>query len=90
MSIRIQIVLDPTEREAYRRAASREGLTLSAWLRRAARERLRKAESRPISSPDDLRTFFQACDAREQGVEPDWADHLAVMDGSRRSGRTAT
>ncbi len=37
---RIQVLLDEAEREEFRRQAEREGVSLSAWLRRAARERL--------------------------------------------------
>ncbi len=38
MSIRLQIILPETEREALRRCAEREGLTLSEWARRALRQ----------------------------------------------------
>ena len=34
----------------------------------------------------ELRAFFSACDRREEGREPDWQDHLAVIEASKRSG----
>lgn len=35
---------------------------------------------------DDLEDFFASCDAREEGTEPDWEEHLQVIERSRRSG----
>jgi hypothetical protein len=90
MSSRVQVVMDEVEREAFRRAAAREGLSLSDWLRRAARDRLAAAEPPLLSSPEELRVFFDACDAREQGVEPDWEQHRQVIEESKVAGRTTT
>ena len=90
MSTRVQIVMDEVEREAFRRAAAREGLSLSDWLRRAARARLEAASRPEIRSVEQLQAFFAECDAREQGEEPDWQQHLAVMEASRASGRGAS
>ena len=84
---RIQILLDPGEREQFRRLAQARGLSLSGWVREAA---LKQAEvegrQSKMRSVDDLRAFFAACDARETGTEPDWTEHLAVLDASRRLG----
>jgi hypothetical protein len=33
-----------------------------------------------------LKAFFMACDAREHGREPDWKEHLAVIEQSKRAG----
>ncbi len=90
MSTRVQIVMDELEREVFRQAAAREGLSLSAWLRRAARARLEEAEHPRLSSIDDLRAFFAECDQRELGSEPDWEEHTAVIEESRARGRSAT
>jgi hypothetical protein len=90
MSVRVQVVMDEVERERLRRAAEREGLSLSDWLRRAARDRLRSMEARKLSTVEDLRAFFEECDGRERGTEPDWQEHLAVIEESKASGRTAT
>jgi hypothetical protein len=84
---RIQILLDPGERERFRRLAQARGLSLSAWVREAA---LKQAEvegkQSKMRSVDDLRAFFAQCDARETGTEPEWTEHLAVLDASRRQG----
>ncbi|MBN2497231.1 MAG: antitoxin [Deltaproteobacteria bacterium] len=79
-------MLEEEERESLRQQARREGLSLSAWIRQAAVDRLssRQAEKR-LSTADDLEAFFEACDARETGREPDWSEHLAVIERSRRS-----
>jgi hypothetical protein len=90
MSSRVQVVMDEVEREAFRRAAAREGLSLSDWLRRAARDRLAASEDPTLSSADDLRAFFEACDVREEGVEPDWDQHRLVIEDSKATGRTST
>ena len=43
-----------------------------------------------ITSPSDLRRFFNAIDLRENGREPNWDEHLTVIDKSRKTGRTPT
>ena len=90
VSSRVQVVMDEVEREAFRRAAAREGLSLSDWLRRAARDRLAAAQPPELSSVEDLRAFFEACDAREEGVEPDWEQHRQIIEESTATGRTST
>lgn len=90
MATRIQVVIDEVEREEFRRAAAREGLSLSDWLRRAARERLASRAQAGIRSVEDLRAFFAECRRRERGDEPDWEQHRAVIEDSKASGRTPT
>ena len=90
MSTRVQVVMDEIEREAFRQAAAREGLSLSGWLRRAARNRLEEASHPKLSSAEDLRAFFNECDQREEGVEPDWQQHRTVIEESKARGRSAT
>ena len=88
---RIQVLLSPAEKEAFRRLAKSEGLSLSAWLRRAGAERLEAATSRKrMRTADDLRTFFEECDEREAGHEPDWQEHLDVIRRSRLAGESGT
>ncbi len=87
MSTRVQVVIDELEREAFRQAAAREGLSLSDWLRRAARDRLRSASQTKLQTAAQLRAFFRDCDARERGEEPDWHEHQAVIEESRAHGR---
>lgn len=91
MPVRVQVILDESERERFRREAQREGLSLSAWMRRAAQERLAAgASSRLLRNVDDLDAFFDECDAREQGREPDWDQHRKVIERSRGSGAADT
>ena len=67
-------------------------MKLGAWLRNAARERLEKTRrTRPFESREDVDRFFQASDtAAGPGPEPDWSEHLDVIDRSRRSGLPGT
>jgi predicted nucleic acid-binding protein len=84
MTSRVQVLLDMEERERLRRCAQAEGLSLSAWFRRAALERAEAHDARGrIKSPEALSAFFAACDARECGREPEWEDHLKVIAASR-------
>lgn len=87
MTTRIQVLLEENEKEVFQRQARQEGLSLSAWLKEAGKERLR-ARSGPsrIETREDLRAFFSTCDAQEEGGEPDWEEHLATMEHSKRSG----
>ncbi len=91
MAKRVQVILEEEEREEFRERANREGVSLSAWLRQAGREKLTAAKSTKVMTClEELRSFFAACDDREEGVEPDWKDHKAVIDRSARSGETGT
>jgi len=90
MSTRVQVVMDEIERESFRRAAALEGLTLSDWLRRAARDRLESATTPELSSVEELQAFFEECNTREHGAEPDWQQHRAVIEESKAKGRSAT
>jgi hypothetical protein len=88
---RVQVILDEAEKEAFRHVAREEGMSLSAWLRRAGRERLSARRGRPrIRTVKDLRAFFAACDRRERGREPDWEEHLAVIERSIRASASGT
>jgi hypothetical protein len=86
MAGRIHVVIDEREREAFRARATAEGISLSEWLREAARERLERGRPTTISSVDDLDRFFAERGAAEVGSEPDWEQHVSVMDQSRRGG----
>lgn len=91
MTERIHLILDAAEKERFRRLAVREGKTLSAWVRDAARDRAASSEAR--GGPDteeELRRFFEACDARESGREPNWEEHERVIETSRTSGGSGT
>lgn len=86
MSSRVHIVVDSREREAFRARAAAEGISLSEWLREAARERLDRGRPKRIASVDDLDRLFAERNEVEVGAEPDWEQHVSVMDQSRRGG----
>ena len=91
MTSRVHVILDEEERELFREAAAREGISLSAWLREAGRETLESQEGlRRVTTVKELRAFFAACDKREKGVEPDWEEHRSVIEHSIRSGQSDT
>ena len=90
MASRVQVILDEAERESFRRQARAEGLSLSAWLRQAGRERAKACTGPALGSLRALRAFFAACDLRERGREPDWHEHLEVIETSRRRGSSRT
>jgi hypothetical protein len=84
---RIQVLLDSEERDLFRRLARQQGLSLSGWLREAALTRAAEEQRvTPLSTIEELRKFWAASDARQAGREPDWEEHLAVLDASRRDG----
>jgi hypothetical protein len=91
MPSRIHILLDASEKARYRRQAEREGKSLGAWLRAAAEDRLRAAEQGPsLRTRAELARFFEGCDAREHGREPDWTEHRETIERSRRDGLEVT
>ena len=89
---RVQLVMPDDERDRFVHQARREGMSLSAWLRAAARERLEARQSVNLfESPEDVREFFRSCAALEgPEAEPDWSDHLRVMKESRGRGVAPT
>ena len=84
---RVELVIPDGDHANYVRQAQREALTLSAWLRRAAEERLQRTRrATRFETQADVRSFFAECDGIEgPAQEPDWEDHLAAMHESRRS-----
>ena len=87
MSERIHIVVGAAEKERFRRLAEREGKSLSEWLRDAAREKSLAASAHlELDTQDALHRFFEACDLREHGREPDWELHRGVIERSIASG----
>ena len=68
--------------------ARREGMSLSAWLRAAASDRLKKHHNhKKFETLEEMRAFWERCDALAgPGREPDWEEHLAVINESKLSG----
>lgn len=88
---RVQLVIADADRDRFVHQARREGMSLSAWLRAAAEDRLRRCgRSERFQSAQELEDFFSACDEKEPGVEPDWEEHLGVIASSRRKGVSDT
>lgn len=89
---RVQIIIPDGDRDRFVAQARREGLTLSGWLRAAARERLAARRSAdPFETEEDLEAFFRECDAIDGPErEPDWEEHLAVLRESQLSGTSNT
>ena len=85
---RVQVVMPDEERDRFSHQARSEGMTLSAWLRAAACERLEERQQIvPFEAPAELERFFRTCDTLEgPEIEPDWHEHLAVINESRRYG----
>ncbi len=83
--VRVQVLLTEEEREALRQQAERDGQSLSGWIREAAIEKLENVDE-GIASTEELREFFSNRQNEERGREPDWEDHLAAIDHSRRDG----
>lgn len=89
---RVQLVMPDDDRERFVRQARREGMSLSAWLRAAARERLEAGQSvKLFESPEEVKEFFKSC-AKLEGPETelDWSEHLRVMSESRGRGVAET
>jgi hypothetical protein len=84
MATRVQVILEEEEKELFQHRARNEGLSLSSWLRKAGQEMLKRHAR--IMSREDLDAFFKSCDDREDGVEPDWEEHLGRIERSRLSG----
>ena len=89
---RVQLVMPDDDRELFVDQARREGMSLSAWLRMAARKHLESSRSiKRFESPEDVRAFFRRCDELDgPEVEPDWSEHLRAIDESRSRGMSRT
>ena len=50
-----------------------------------------RSQVQPFESVAEVETFFAECDKLEPaGTEPDWEQHLVVMDEARKRGATST
>jgi hypothetical protein len=89
---RVQLIIPDEDRDRFVHQARREGMTLSAWLRSAARQRFEEQQrSDPFKSSEDLERFFRGCDALEgPKVELEWDEHLDVINESRRRSASNT
>lgn len=88
MSYRLQVVVSPEERERFRRMAKREGLSVSAWIRRIALKQVETDARVPLRSAAGLENFFRSIDDSDSAPEPDWEVHKAAIEKSRLDGST--
>ena len=80
MSIRVQVILGVEEAAKFKAHAKKDAKSLSAWLRDAARKMLEADQRRqPLSNPSSLKSFFQKCNEREKGIEPDWEEQKRLI-----------
>ncbi len=89
---RVQLVMADDDKERFVNQARREGMSLSAWMREAAHERLERRRSvTQFDSPEEIQEFFRSCaDLEGPEMEPDWSEHLRVISESRWRGAAAT
>ena len=89
---RVQLIIPDDDRDRFVRQARKEGMTLSAWLRAAAHERLEERQRREqFESLAALEAFFHECDALPgPESEPDWDEHLQVINASRGRGTSTS
>ena len=89
---RVQLVMPDEDRDRFAHQARQEGMSFSAWLREAARERLdRTRRTERFESEAEIEAFWDECDERAGGGrEPDWEEHLEVIDASRGTGGAET
>ena len=87
MSVRIQVILDEEEVTLFKSEAMKESKSLSAWLRDAGKNMIEiNRRQQRLTDPDSLNRFFQKCNERENGVEPDWEDHKRLILDSYQAG----
>ena len=87
MSVRIQVILKEDEAAKFKSQAIKESKSLSAWLREAGKKMLDlEHRQQSLTNPDSLKKFFQVCNKREQGVEPEWEDHKRLIKEGFQSG----
>lgn len=89
MSQRVQVILDDKEVSEFKSQALRESKSLSAWLRSAGKKMLEMNQrKKQLSEYQSLKHFFDQCNEREKGIEPDWEEHKRlILDSSRGNNR---
>ena len=85
---RVQVVMSDADHTWFRAQARKEGMSLSAWMRAAAQERLEsRRQTKRFESVEDLRAFFRECDelaGEERGL--DWEEYLVILNESKMRG----
>ena len=87
MSKRVQVILEEEEAARFKSEARKESKSLSSWLRDAGRMAVEaKRQKRDLATITALRKFFQDCNKKERGSEPDWEEHKRLILEGFRSG----
>ncbi len=87
MSVRVQVILDETDATRFKSQAMKESKSLSAWLRDVGKKTIEmERQQQRLTDPDSLKRFFQRCNERENGVEPDWEDQKKLILDSYQAG----
>ena len=81
---RFQLIIPDEDHDRFAYQARLEGMSLSGWLRAAAKDRIEQRERlKPFTSSADVREFFQAHDDSGSDLrEPDWDEHLKTLEPS--------
>jgi len=88
MSVRVQVILDEREAAQFKSQALKEAKSLSAWLRDAGKKKLQKSQKwQTLIDPIFLKEFFEQCNEREKGVEPDWEEQKNLILESYQGGK---
>ena len=89
---RVQVVMSDADHTWFRAQARKEGMSLSAWMRAAAQERLEsRRKVKRFQSEEDYRDFFRECaELAGEGREPDWEEHLKNINESKMRGLPST
>ncbi|MBI2601959.1 MAG: hypothetical protein HYW48_02790 [Deltaproteobacteria bacterium] len=78
MAVRIQVILTEEEAAEFKNQAVKESKSLSSWLKEAAKKRLKEVRVK-LRSSKQLALFFEECDKREMGSEPEWEEHKRMI-----------
>ena len=85
---RVQLVIPDADKARFVHQARREGLSLSAWLRAAAKDRLaERRKGKGFKTVEDMKAFFDEClEKAGPGPEPDWEEYKAIISESKMKG----
>lgn len=87
MSVRVQVILGEQEAASFKSQARKEAKSLSAWLRDAGLKMLDdQKQQENLKDFQTLKSFFEQCAQRENGVEPEWEEHKKLINEGYRSG----
>ena len=88
MSVRVQVILDEKDAARFRSQARKESKSLSGWLRDAGRKMVdQRRDSGALTDSRSLKGFFQRCNEREHGAEPEWEEHKRIILEGLQSGK---